>query len=820
MKYKEIIDKLTIKQKCDLLTGRDFWSTLEIKDLDIPSAFLSDGPHGLRKQAAASDHLGLNASIPATCFPTAATIANSFNLELGERIGQALAMEAISMDVNMILGPGTNIKRNPLCGRNFEYFSEDPYLSGKMAASYVSGIQSKGIYACVKHFAGNNQELRRMTVNSEIDERALREIYLMPFELAVKDGHAKGIMSSYNRINGEYANESIYLLKKILRDEWGFNGVVVSDWGGCNDRVLGVIAGSDLEMPSCKYGSNDIYKALTDGWENPYSKADNEKYMEIQRCIINGKLDIKLVDECCDRILNFIFETNKNIKKNKVVFDKNLHHNLAYQAAVESIVLLKNNDALPLGKEKVCFIGDFCKNPRYQGAGSSVVNPLRLDSVYDEVKNYGINFVGFERGFNRYGKNNKRLFKRAISLAEKSDKIIFFMGLDEVSEAEGLDRTSINIPLNQLRLLKALQKLNKKVVVVISAGSSTNMEVINDSDAILHSYLSGEAGARAILDILTGKENPSGKLSESFAKKYEDNSSSNYFPARLSTRYKESIYVGYRYYDTKNIDVTYPFGYGLSYTTFKYSNLIIDSSKVTFDITNTGKYKGKEVAELYIGKKDSKVFRANKELKGFIKIELMPGETKTVSIAFDEYSFRVFNPKKNQFEIENGKYEIYIGSSSRDILLTGNVNIDGVELDFGYSKEIEEKYKNCDITDVSDELFEKLIGRKLITDEYSFYKKKRMIIYENATVEDLRYSRSFVGRAFSRIIRHLIKFLRAVGAKTTANTLVMGVLHQPIRGIAKFGGLSRNKLEGLLLIFNGHFFKGMHRFLKRERRKR
>ena len=677
MKYKNIIDKLTIRQKCDLLTGRDFWSTLEIKDLDIPSAFLSDGPHGLRKQALASDHLGLNESIPATCFPTAATMANSFNLDLGKRIGEALAEEAISMDVNMILGPGINIKRNPLCGRNFEYFSEDPYLAGKMGASYIKGIQSKGIYACVKHFAGNNQEFRRMTVNSDIDNRALREIYLMPFEIAVKEGKSKGIMSSYNRINGQYANESMVLLRDILRDEWGFDGVVVSDWAGCNDRVAGVIAGSDLEMPSCKYGADDIYDAITSGWKNPYQRKDDEKnYDAIEKGIVDGKLDINLVDECCDRILDFVFNTTKAIKENKKEFDKEAHHDLAYQAALESIVLLKNdNNTLPIRNEQVCFIGDFCKSPRYQGAGSSVVNPIKLDNVFDEIKNYDLNFIGFEKGYKRHGGSSNTLLKKAVNLAKSADKIVYFMGLDEVTEAEGLDRTTINIPYNQLKVLKALQALNKKIIVVLSAGSATNMKVINDCDAILHSYLAGEAGAKAILDILTGKENPSGKLSETFAVDYSDNSSSNYFPSRLSVKYKESIYVGYRYYDKRNIKVAYPFGYGLSYTTFKYSNLKVDDKKVTFNITNTGKMKGKEVAELYIGKEDSSVFRAVKELKGFTKVELEPGQTKEVSILFDDYSFRIFNPKKNKFEVEGGKYQIYVGSSSRDIHLEGIINV-------------------------------------------------------------------------------------------------------------------------------------------------
>ena len=796
MKYAEKIKKLTHRQKADLLTGKDFWTTLEVEDIGLPSAWLSDGPSGIRKQVADSDHLGLNPSVEATCMPSAASMANSWNVELLEEAGELLGLEATAQSVNMLLGPGVNIKRNPLCGRNFEYYSEDPHLAGKMAAACIRGIQKSGIYACVKHFAANNQELRRMVVDSVVDERALREIYLTAFEIAIKEGGAKSIMSAYNRLNGTHANENYHLLVDILRNEWGFGGLVVTDWAGCNDRVDGVRCGSDLEMPACKYGADDVFKALED-----------------------GSLDENLVDECLDRLFEFVYSTDEAVKKAVKQFDKDAHHDIARRCAEEAIVLLKNDDeVLPLGNEKVCFIGDFADTPRYQGAGSSVVNPTRTESFIKEVKNSGINYIGYEPGFKRYGQNSGSLAKKALELAKKADTVVFFAGLDEVTEAEGLDRQDMKLPLNQLELLTRIYALGKKVVVVLFCGSAVELDVLNDAQALVHAYLGGQAGVTAMLNVLTGKVNPSGKLSESYPVRYEDCSSASHFPGeKFTTEYRESIFVGYRYYQTAGVKECYPFGYGLSYTTFEYSGLKADEKGVTFTITNTGFVDGAEVAQLYIGKPDSAIFRPAKELKGFKKVFLKAGESAKVSIPFDEYTFRVFNPKAEKWQVEGGTYVVGIGASVADIRLVGSVEVKGNMTDFGYDRDELKDYYSGRVANVSDEQFAAVLGREIPPADYKFYKRNRIVIDENSTVADLRYSKRWVGRLFSGAIRFAISLMKGVGKRATANMLIQGVLHQPMRGLAKYGGMSRRQMEALIMIFNGHLFKGAGRFLSKEK---
>lgn len=796
MRYEEIIKKLTLEQKAALMTGRDFWSTVAYDELGIPSASLSDGPHGLRKQAAASDHLGLNASIPATCFPTAATMANSWNVELGEKLGDCLGKEAAIQDVNVLLGPGLNMKRNPRCGRNFEYFSEDPYLAGKMAAAYVRGIQSNGVSACVKHFAANNQEERRMVLDSVVDERTMREIYLTGFEIAVKEGKTRSIMSSYNRLNGEFTNENKHLLKDILRGEWGFDGVVVTDWAGCNSRVGGAEAGNELEMPSCKYGAEDLVQAVRD-----------------------GSLDESVLDENIDRLLELIFSTDVAVKAAPEAFDVEEHHAYARKCAEETIVLLKNNGVLPLNKDdKVAIIGDFADNPRYQGAGSSVVNPTKLDKFTDFISEGGMNCIGYSRGFDRFGKSKKGLVKSAVELAKGADVVIFFAGLDEVTEAEGLDRENIKIPSNQLECLNALYALNKKVVMVISCGSAVELGGYNDADALLHAYLGGQAGARAVYDVLTGKVNPSGKLSESYPVKYEDCPSASHFPGKqMTVEYREGPFIGYRYYTTAGVEVEYPFGFGLSYTTFEYSDLEVTDTGVSFNVKNTGSYDGAEVAQLYIGKPDGEVFRPVRELKGFIKVFLAAGEEKRVEIAFDEYTFRYFNVKTDKWEIEGGEYTVEIGASSVDIKLAGRVSKEATTDVLPYDRTKLPSYYSGKVADVAGVEFSELLGRPVPYPGYDFYKKNRMVIHENCTVADLRYAKGWTGRAFSGVIRFAIKLLRGLGKRTTANTLVMGVLHQPVRGIAKFGGMTRRQMEGLLIMFNGKFFKGLGTFLSKKK---
>lgn len=795
MTIKEKISKLTLRQKAELLTGKDFWQTKNIDELEIPSIFLSDGPHGIRKQAAAADHLGLNASIPATCFPTAAAMANSWNEELGEEMGTALGEEAAAQHVNVLLGPGTNMKRNPRCGRNFEYFSEDPYLAGKMAASYIRGIQSTGTSACVKHFAANNQEERRMVTDSVMDERTLREIYLTAFEIAVKEGKTKTIMSSYNMLNGAFANENMHLMREILRDEWGFNGVVVTDWAGCNERVAGVIAGNELEMPSCKYGIDDVVKAVED-----------------------GSLDIKYVDECLERLLTLVEDTSAGEKGKPFNVDE--HHALAKKCAEESIVLLKNDGVLPLAEDtKVAIIGDFAEKPRYQGAGSSVVNPTKLSTLLD-YKNE-VNFIGYEKGFDRYGKKKDGLVKKAMRLACKADVTVLCLGLDEVSEAEGLDREHIKLPANQLELYRYVRLCAKKLVVVLSCGSAVETGWSKTADALVYTCLTGQAGGEAVMNVLRGKVNPSGKLAETFPVNYDGCSSASHFPGKqMTVEYREGPYIGYRYYDTAGVTTAYPFGYGLSYTTFEYSDIKADDKGVTFNIKNTGAVDGAEIAQLYVGKKDGKIFRPAKELKGFKKVFIKAGESVLVTIPFDDKTFRYFNVSTDKWEVEGGAYELYVGASSADIRLQASVEREGTTEVCPYNAEKLPSYYSGNAANVGDEEFKELLGRDIPKAGYNFYKKKRMVIHENCTVSDLRYSKRWVGRAFSGVIRFVISASRAFGNRTLANTLVMGVLHQPVRGLAKFGGMSRRQMEAMLLIFNGHFFKGAGRFLTKEKPKK
>lgn len=858
LKYKEIIDKMTLQQKAALMTGKDFWQSRDIPELGITSMFLADGPHGIRKQAAAADHLGLNASIPATCFPTAATMANTWNIELGEEMGKYLGEEAVAENVNVLLGPGMNVKRNPRCGRNFEYFSEDPYLAGKMAGSYVKGIQTNGVSACLKHFALNNQELRRMSIDTVVDERTMREIYLAAFEIAVKDSKPWTIMSSYNMVNGTHVNENFHLMKDILRDEWGYEGVVVTDWAGCNDRVQGIMAGNELEMPSCLYGAMDIEESVADGYNimPPHCTPDTpgQQYDRVMACLdADGKLKEELLDECVDNLLDLVFRTEKvfeGLDKGKArEFDVESHHAMAMKCAEEAMVLLRNeNNTLPLAAgTKVAVIGDFAHQPRYQGAGSSIVNPTKLDNTLEWLgftvdkksvtktsseNEFGFDVVGYAKGYNRYGKSKSSYISQACDLAKKADVSIVYIGLDEVTEAEGLDRENINIPKNQLDLIAALKKQGSKVVVVLMCGSAVEIPFADDVDALIHAYLCGQAGAKAILNIIAGKVNPSGKLSESYPFAYEQCSSAPYFPGKqLTVEYREGPYIGYRYYDTAKIDVRYPFGFGLSYTSFEYSDLDVSDKGVSFTIKNTGSVDGKEVAQLYIGKSDSFLFRAAKELKGFSKVFVKAGESVKVEIPFDEYSFRYYNVKTLKWEIESGDYQIYIGASSTDIRLEGKSKQKGSDAPCPYDAEALGAYYNCDIKSVSDDAFKALLSSgddavkyPLPPSNYQFYKskifrRKRMVIGYNSTVSDLRYSKRWVGRAFSGIMRFAVKFMRGIGKKSLSNTMVMGVIHQPMRGMAKFGGMTRKQLDGLLAMWNGHFFKGLGMLMKGGKKK-
>lgn len=796
LKYEHIISKMTLLEKASLMSGKDFWTTVDIKRLNIPSIFLSDGPHGLRKQASGSDNLGLNASLPATCFPTAATIANSWDVDLGKMIGNTLGIEARKQNINVLLGPGVNIKRSPLCGRNFEYFSEDPFLAGKIASSYIKGIQEKGVASCIKHFACNNEEINRQTLDSIVDERTFREIYLRQFEIAIKEANPKCIMSSYNLINGSYANENKHLLVDILRNEWNYKGVVVTDWGANNDRVEGLKCYNELEMPS----------------------SNGETPKDIIKAIQQGIIDEKLLDENVNNLLELIFDTYKEEKETDG-FDIEAHHQLALKAAEESIVLLKNDGILPLDtNKKIAFIGDFIFSPRYQGAGSSIVNPTKLDKHNDIIKNEFNNISGIVRGFDRYGKKKNKLLKEAINVSKKADVIVCYLGLDEVTEAEGLDRENMKIKDNQIRLIDNLKQLNKPIVIVLSAGSSIELPFKDDVNAIVHSYLGGQALAKAITNVLKGVVNPSGKLAESYPFKYEDVSCYNSFPSKNHVAlYKEGLYVGYRYFDKNDISVAYPFGYGLSYTTFEYSNLKINDKGVSFVITNTGKYKGKEIAQLYIGKKETKIIRPKKELKGFVKIELNPNESNEVFIQFDEHSFTHFNLSTNKYEIEGGQYEIYIGASSLDIRLNGTINKLATTDNIDDNTNMRE-YMSGDVNDISEEQFEQLLGNKIPSGDLVFINKRktRINVNYNTTVIELKYARGWLGRALAILIKIVIKFAATFGDKAWANTMIMGVMYQPMRGISRMTGgmISWAQLDGLIDAFNGHFFRGIKAFIK------
>lgn len=787
VKHQELIAKMTLEEKAAFLSGKNTWQTRDLKRLGLPSIFCSDGPHGIRKQAGAGDHLGLNASLPATCFPTAATMANSWDEKLGEEMGTALGEEASAQEVNVLLGPGLNIKRSPLCGRNFEYFSEDPYLAGKMAAAYVKGIQSQGVYACPKHFAVNSQELRRMAMNSVLDERTLREIYLTGFEIAVKEADAKSIMTSYNEVNGTYANENKHLLLDILRKEWGFDGIVITDWGASNDHARGVAARSNLEMPAPGLDSaREVIKAVTD-----------------------GTLTMEELDACVDDLLDAVLVLSKEAEGKKRGFDENAHHALARKAAAESAVLLKNTDEiLPLASQaKVAVIGDFAVEPRYQGAGSSMVNPTFVETIEKTIGNYDLQVVGISRGYKRTGEDDAALTKEALDLAAAADIVLYCFGLDELSESEGLDRNHMRIPQNQIDLLQSIAQVNANIVGVMSAGASVEMPWHYCCKAILHGYLNGQAGASATLDILTGKVNPSGRLSETYPIRYEDTPAFRNFPStERNAEYREGIFVGYRYYDTSKVRVQYPFGYGLSYTTFEYSDLKITQEGVTFTLSNTGAYDGAEVAQLYVGMENAQVFRPEKELKGFAKVFLKAGESKEVQIPFDDKTFRYWNVKTNQWEVEGGIYQIMIGASVADIKLTGSVEAEGTTEELPYDKESMPSYYSGLVQQVEDAEFERLLGHSIP------YGKWSGELGLNDAICQMYYAKSGLARF---IYNRLTAMKKKSEEKGKPDLNILFIYNMPFRGIAKMtgGAVSMDMARGMVLAVNGHFFKGMKKII-------
>ena len=786
MKHGDIISTLSVWEKCSLLTGKSFWMTRDIPSKGVPQIMLSDGPHGVRRQEGAGDQLGLGKSLKATCFPTAATMANSWDIALGEQVGECLGEEAASQSVGVLLGPGLNIKRNPLCGRNFEYFSEDPVLAGKMAAAYVRGIQKNGISACPKHFAANNMELRRQASDSVVDERTLRELYLTGFEIAVREGHPKCIMSAYNRVNGVYANENPHLLQEILRDEWGFDGFVVSDWGANNDFVEGVRAGSHLEMPSTGGDSAE----------------------QLERAIEAGRITVEEVDRRVDELLDVVLAVAPAVEAaSGKDFDIEAHHRVAMKASEESIVLLKNEEGiLPLSPgERVAVIGEFAQNPRYQGAGSSVVSPTKLDSVMDVIGDFPLEVVGYEPGYPRTGPRDLKFQSAAVELARQADTVLLYLGLDEVSESEGIDRANMRLPNSQIDLLKAVSAVNRRVVVIMAAGSAVEMPWLGRCRALVHGYLCGQAGATALLKVIMGDVNPSGRLSETYPMAYKDVPSSRWFPEDSRTvEYREGLYVGYRYFETAKKPVLFPFGFGLSYTTFEYSDLILTPHGACFTLTNTGERDGAEVAQLYVHAVNPGVYRPAKELKGFTKVFLKAGEKREITIDLDERAFRYFNVETGTFENDGGQYEVTVGSNVRDERLSGVLAVPRSEPPEGFGPDRLPHYWSADVRDEPDSEFETLLGRPIPDGSWS--KKIGM----NDDIGQLYRARSLKARLIGKAIRHRLDKTVAAGMPDL-NTIF--VCNLPFRAIGKMTGgmVSQEMCESLLKIVNGHalgFFAG------------
>ncbi len=724
MKNKEIVDKMKIEEKASLCIGDTYWTSKSVERLNIPSIKMSDGPNGLRVQKSKADNLGINESKISICFPALSTIGNSWSKEAAFLLGKSIGEEARKEKVNIVLGPSINIKRSPLCGRNFEYISEDPYLTGILGTEYVKGLQSQNVGACVKHFAANNQENRRRTINVVIDERNLREVYLKAFQMIIEDAKPWSIMSAYNKVNGEYCTENSYLLDKILRKEWKYNGIVISDWGAENNRISGLKVGHELEMPGGrKNGVKEIISAIK-----------------------IGKLEEIKLDESVDRIIQIAKKVKKGEKG--IEYSKESHHKIALQLAEESVVLLKNDDnILPIKENKIALIGDMARFPRYQGAGSSTINPFKVENAYDNFKDQRIQFE-YAKGYERIeDKTDKELIKEAIKVAKRNKLVVIFAGLTENYESEGVDRTTLEMPVNQNKLIEEISKVNSNVIVVLSNGAPVTMTWKEKVKGIMTGYIGGEAGGKAIVNCLLGKVNPSGKLAETYPLKIEDTPSfKNYPGTELTVEYKESIYVGYRYYDKIDKEVLFPFGYGLSYTKFEYSNLKIkkvkDKYNISFTIRNIGNIMGKEISQIYVRQKSSKIYKPDKELKQFEKIQLNPNETKKVNIVLTKKDFSYYNPETKQWSVEEGEYEILIGKSSRDIVLKEKIYIKSQ--DDKIKGTYPEIYKIGNIQDVTDEEFETILKSKIpnryleikdITDENTLEQIKSTkigkVIYEN-----------------------------------------------------------------------------------------
>ena len=757
---KGIIREMTLEEKAGMCSGKDFWHLKGVERLGIPEVMVSDGPHGLRKQAAEADHLGLNESIKAVCFPTACATACSFDRDLLEEMGERIGDECQAEDLSVILGPAVNIKRSPLCGRNFEYFSEDPYLASQMAAAHIKGVQSKNVGTSIKHFAANNQEHRRMSCSSEVDERTLREIYLAAFETAIKEAKPDTVMCSYNRINGEFASENHWLLTEVLRDEWGFDGYVMSDWGAVNDRVKGLKAGLELEMPASG-GTTD---------------------KEIVEAVKNGELDEAVLDRAVERILNIVFKFADNRQEGK--FDKEEDHKLAAKIEAESMVLLKNEGVLPLPTQgkKIAFIGKFAEAPRFQGGGSSHINSFKITGALEAAK--GVAQVTYAQGYDiKEDVIDQDMLNQAVETAKEADVAVIFAGLPDAFESEGYDRSHMRMPECQNTLISEIAKVQENVVVVLHNGSPVEMPWADEVKGILEAYLGGQAVGQAEVDVLFGKANPCGKLAETIPYKLADNPSYLNFPGDGQTvEYNEGVFVGYRYYDTKEMPVRYPFGYGLSYTTFEYSDLQLsadrikdtDTLKVTLKVKNTGDRAGKEIVQLYVADKTGSASRPVKELKNFVKVELQPQEEKTVEMELDKRSFAWYNTQIHDWYAASGEYEILAAASSRDIRLKKTVYVESttelpihVHMNTTIGELLENPRTKAVIEGMTDSLIQHMGGSSGDEEEESaaseaISKEMSLKMMENSPLRTLR---SFMGMSTGEIQELIVKLQAAADNK-------------------------------------------------------
>lgn len=774
-----------------MLSGASEWDSRGNERAGIPSFVMSDGPHGVRRQLGAGDHLGLGQSKPATCFPTAGTVANSWDPALAEEMGEALGKEAHDLDVNVLLGPGLNIKRNPLCGRNFEYYSEDPQVAGHMAAGLVKGIQSNGISACPKHFAVNSQELRRQASNSVIDERTMREIYLTAFEITVREAHPWTIMTSYNEVNGVYAHENKHLLQEILRDEWGFDGMVVSDWGGSNSAVDAVKAGGSLEMPSPGFTSvRELVGAVQAG---TLAEADlNARAAEVAKIARLTKTEGVGRDD---------------LLKDDIAA---AHHAVARHVAENSSVLLKNVDGtlpLPAGVN-VAVVGDMAKVARFQGSGSSKVNATREENLLDELtRTEGVNVAGYAQGYDRQGARNQGLIDEAVALAGKADVVVAVVGLDERSESEGLDRSTMAIPQVQNDMVDALVATGKPVVIVLIAGSPVELPWYDGVSAILYIGLSGQAGASATANALTGKVNPSGHLAETWPIQYADAPNSGWYPAiGRDAIYREGPFVGYRYYTTAGVPVRFPFGYGLSYSSFSYADLKVDDNGVEFTVANDSDVPGATVAQLYVRGPQGGVLRPDRELKGFAKVQLDAHESKTVRIEFDRYTFRHFDTESNAWHVESGEWTLMVGANVEDILLTATHEVKG-DVDPKPADPALGSYLTGKVKEVTDGEMTALFGHWVVAPG------KPVTFGANDPISSWVDSKGFVARTVAKVLTNREESVREKTGQPDLNTLF--ILNMPPRAMSKMtqGMIDSAMVQAIVKIANRHTFRGIGSFI-------